>query len=200
MRDKIKVLLLSLFIISITLGMHSIVYGAEIIPETETTEVEEKTLTIPKISTLKAGEKELEIGFNSVDEAERYSVIFYKTGTNKKVSDFECKASAYKTKIKLKNSKYQLMQGNCYDIEITATRKDEVQKSKRKKFAVPFSEIKGLKVSNISESANEITWKPIQNAKKYEIWYSSSKNGKYKSLKTVSSTSYVHKKLKLGTT
>ena len=188
MKNKLKALLMGLFIVSMILGLHSTVYAADIVPE--------NPLTIPKISSLKVGEKEIEISFTPVNEAETYSIIFYKTGTDKKVSAFEAKAS----KIKLNNSKYQLQQGNYYDVEVTATRKDEVQKSQRKKFAVPFSQVEGLKASNISESANKITWNSISAAKEYEVWYSKSKNGKYKLLKTVSSTSYEHKKLKLGTT
>lgn len=60
------------------------------------------------------------------------------------------------------------------------------------------AQVKGLKVTAVSSSSLKITWKKAKYAKKYQIYRATSKNGKYKKVKTTTARSYTNKKLKSG--
>ena len=53
-------------------------------------------------------------------------------------------------------------------------------------------------VSSAGSTSISIKWKKSKNAKKYQVYRATSKNGKYKRVVTTKSRSYVNKKLKTG--
>lgn len=57
-----------------------------------------------------------------------------------------------------------------------------------------------IKVAKKGKKSLKVSWKKVDGAKQYEIYRATSKNGKYKKIKTVSSkkTSYTNSKLKKG--
>lgn len=58
--------------------------------------------------------------------------------------------------------------------------------------------VKGVKCVATSSSAIKITWKKAKNAKKYQVYRATSKNGKYKKVKTLKKRTFVNKGLKSG--
>lgn len=52
--------------------------------------------------------------------------------------------------------------------------------------------------TKVSKNSVKISWKKVNGAKGYQIYFATSKNGKYKRIKTTSATSYTNKKLKTG--
>ena len=54
------------------------------------------------------------------------------------------------------------------------------------------------KVASHDYNAVKLTWKKAANAKKYQVYRATSKNGKYKLVKTVKGTTFVNKKLTTG--
>lgn len=59
---------------------------------------------------------------------------------------------------------------------------------------------KGIKVSTSSYDKIKLTWNKVTGAKGYIIFRSTSKNGSYKKITSVTNTSYTNSKLKTGTT
>jgi len=58
----------------------------------------------------------------------------------------------------------------------------------------------GLKVAKSGARGNRITWKRRAGMAGYQVFVSTSKNGKYKRIATTKGTSFTHKNLKKGTT
>ena len=53
-------------------------------------------------------------------------------------------------------------------------------------------------VKSIDHNAIKISWKKANNAKKYQVWRATSKNGKYKLIKTTTAKTFTNKKLITG--
>ena len=60
------------------------------------------------------------------------------------------------------------------------------------------SKVKTIKVVSYDYNALKITWSKASNAKQYKVYRATSKNGKYKLVKTTKSRSFVNKKLATG--
>jgi len=61
------------------------------------------------------------------------------------------------------------------------------------------SKVTGVKAAARSNYSIRITWKKAKNAKKYQVYRATKKNGKYKKITTVTRTSYTNSNLKKGT-
>lgn len=73
-----------------------------------------------------------------------------------------------------------------------------VEVSAASKVASKPGQVKSLKVSSKSYSSLKISWKKVKGAKGYQVYRASSKNGKYKKVKTTRSSSWTNSKLTTG--
>ncbi|MCU7378897.1 fibronectin type III domain-containing protein [Clostridiales Family XIII bacterium ASD5510] len=65
--------------------------------------------------------------------------------------------------------------------------------------ASKVGQVKGLKVVASSYNSVKISWKKVKGAKGYQIYRATSKNGRYKKIKTTKARTYKNHKLKTGT-
>lgn len=59
-------------------------------------------------------------------------------------------------------------------------------------------QVKSVKVASKSYNSLKITWKKVKGAKGYQVYRATSKNGRYKKVKTTKSTTYTNSKLTTG--
>lgn len=114
--------------------------------------------------------------------------------------------SGYKRLATAKTNSYRFAKAKCGETYYFKIR--TISKSGRKKvygeFSLPvsgrtvLSGAPSVYVSRATYNSITIKWSKVQDAKKYEIYYSTSPNGAYSLLKTQGGTSFTHKGLQTG--
>lgn len=147
-------------------------------------------VTMTKVNTL-------QLSWNGVSDAKTYEV-YYSTSPN----------SGYKRLTSTKKTTYKFSRAKCgmtYYFKVRTYQKigkvkhysDDsiVVSGKTVLTGAPSIYVYRTKYDNIT-----IKWKKVKDAKKYEIYYSTSPDGPYVLLKTQGGTSFTHKKLTTGMT
>lgn len=153
-------------------------------------EVKDLSVTMMKSTTLR-------LSWSSVADAQKYE-IYYSTSPD---SGFKRLTSVKKTYYDFKKAKC----GVTYYFKVRTYRKIGKVKAWSADSAVASGRTilvgsPGLSVKKVTDTSISLKWTKVRDAKKYEIWCSTSPDGDYRLLKTQGGTTFTHKKLIIGDT
>lgn len=158
-------------------------------------------LTKAKISSVKGtDDKTIKITWKKVAGAKGYEI--YRSTSSK--SGFKLvKRTTSGSSLSYSNSGLSL--GKTYYYKVRAYRTVSGKKvygawSSVVKGQTTLKTVKSLKVKAEDYTTMKLTWKKVDKADKYQIYYATSKDGTYKKLATVSDTEYTYKKPTCGQT
>lgn len=150
---------------------------------------------IQNISVRMLKSNTLQLNWTPVSGALSYEV-YYSTSRN----------SGYKRAANVKTSSYKFSKAKCgqtYYFQIRVVKKVGKKKTFGE-FSLPVSGMTVLSgtpnvyVSRATYNSITVKWSKVKDAKKYEIYYSTSPNGGFRLLKTQGGTSFTHKGLQTG--
>lgn len=142
----------------------------------------------PLITIDNKGPKSVSISWYDIVSAKTYKV-YRSTSKNGKYKLISTVKKTKYTDKKVKRNKTYYYKIRAYDGK-DASNLSPAKKAKAS-FAKPILTLKKAKTSSIN-----FTWKKIHNASGYQVYYATSKKGKFKKLASTKKTSFTHKKLK----
>lgn len=121
--------------------------------------------------------------WNKISGADGYQIYLYNAHTKK----WNLYKTTTSTNIKVKGRKSG--QKNSFRVRAIVKTGDSVQNGEffKKRFTTKPAKVKNYTLKNSGKGYITFKWKKVSNANKYQIWYSTQKNGKYKLLKEVGS-------------
>lgn len=165
-------------------------YSPEVSGTVKLSEVSNLQVSMTKCNTL-------QLTWDASPDAKSYEVYYYSSIDSRVRRASNTKKTFYKfTKAKC---------GVTYYFKVRTWQKV----GKVKYYSDYCAEVSGMTVLNgaptvsikkITFNSIAIKWTKVKDAKKYEIWYSTTPNGEYQLLKTQGGTSFTHKKITTGDT
>ena len=135
----------------------------------------------------------LEINYSSVENASAYSI--YRSTDNK---EFKLIGTSENTTYVDNNISF----GNTYYYKVSALRNDYTDGHKSNVLSITVTGVSptNVSVSPVSQNQLKITFDKVNGAEGYQIYSSTSKNGSYKKVATITTNSYTNSKLSFGKT
>lgn len=145
----------------------------------------------PVLTLEKNGNTRFDLSWTKVDGATRY-IIYRKPndGSYQKVLTLGGDVLKYTTNVMKPGRYYFIVKAGRYDSKDRVMTDSSNAVSGTSKFISPV-----ITIAKASSTSAEISWKPVEGLKYYEIYRSTSKSGVYKKLKTTTSTSFTNKSL-----
>lgn len=155
----------------------------------------------PKVSISVSSTKTptLKLSWDKVEGANKYYI--YRADTKGSKLKLVAKTSKlyYKDDSVVKNKTYYY-KVRAYKITNNKVVKKSDTSSTVSKAIVTLSKVKTLKATTVSESKIKLSWNKVSGATRYYMYYSTSKNGTYKSIGYTTKTSYTFSNLDSSTT
>lgn len=199
-RRSIKLLAMLMALVCTLCAMNLTAYAETVKAETVTATVSSK-LSTPKvsISVSSTAEPALKLTWGKVEGANKYYI--YRRDTKNGSLKFIAKTSKlyYEDNSVSKNKTYYY-KVRAYKITDNKVVKKSDTSATVKKAIVTISKATNLKATTVSESKIKLTWNKVSGASRYYLFYSTSKNGTYKSIGYTKGTSYTFSKLNSSST
>ena len=199
-KRSIKLLAILMAVICAFCAINVTAYADELKTDTVSVSYSNK-LSKPKvkISVTNTKEPELKISWDKVEGATKYYI--YRTDTKGSNLKLIAKTSKlyYKDTNVSKNKTYYY-KVRAYQIKNKKIVKKSDSSSTVSKAIVSLSKVKNVKATAVSESKIKLSWDKVSGATRYYLYYSTSKNGTYKSIGYVTKNTYTFTKLNSSTT
>ena len=199
-KRSIKLLAILMAIICAFCAINVTAYADELKTDTVSVSYSNK-LSKPKvkISVTSTEEPTLKLSWDNVEGANKYYIYRRdsKTGSLKLVAKT---SKLYYKDTNVKKNKTYYYRVKAYQIKNKKIVKKSDSSSTVSKAIVSLSKVKNVKATAVSDSKIKLSWDKVSGATRYYLYYSTSKNGTYKSIGYVTKNSYTFTKLNSSTT